>query len=157
MKVLAIASILAISAVLAPFITQERDREKADKDFTVVKPSMIKWEQIEGLPEGCMASNLTADSNTAPFVSMFKLPRGTRVPMHWHSANRIVTVISGTLVLGKEGKHEEGMGIEIPAGGYARVPAKSPHWNFVKEDTVFVVSGDKPKDLQWLDKEGEKK
>jgi len=157
MKVLAVASILAVSVFAAPFIVQERGREKQDKDLMVVEPSMIKWEQIEGLPDGCMSSNLAGDSKSAPFVSMFKLPRGTRVPLHYHSANRIVTVMSGTLVLGREGKPEEGTGMEIPAGGYARVPAKSPHWNFVKEDTVFIVSGDKPKDLHWLEKEGEKK
>jgi quercetin dioxygenase-like cupin family protein len=157
MKVVAAASFLAVLAVVAPFLAQERSREKSDKDLLVVKPSEIKWEKADGMPEGVWVSHLTGDSNAAPFVDMLKFSRGTRIPLHWHSANHIVTVISGTLVIGREGAPQEGMGMEVPAGGYVRITAKSPHWTFAKEDSIFVVSGDKENDLHKMDKEERKK
>jgi quercetin dioxygenase-like cupin family protein len=153
MKVVAVASILAVIAVLAPLTKQERSREKSDKDVLVVKPGAIKWEKADGMPDGVWVSHLTGDSNAEPFVDMLKFARGTRIPLHWHSASHIVTVLSGTMVIGKEGKPEEGMGMEVPAGGYARITAKVPHWTFAKEDSIVVISGDKEHDLHWMEKE----
>jgi len=156
MKVVAVSSILAVIAVLAPFAGQDRAREKSDKDLLVVKPSSIKWEKSEGM-EGVWVSHLTGESSAAPFVDMLKFSRGTRVPMHWHSANHIVTVLSGTMVLGKEGKPDETMGMEIPAGGYARITAKMPHWTFAKEDSIVIIAGDKEHDLHWMEKDKSEK
>lgn len=156
MKVVAVASIIAVVAVLAPVMTQERTREKPDKDLLVIKPSAIKWEKAEGLPEGVWISHLTGESNASPFVDMLKFPRGTRVPLHWHSSNFVITVLSGTMVFGKEGKPEEGLGMEVSSGGYARITAKAPHWTFAKEDSIVVISGDKENDLHPMEK-GEKK
>jgi quercetin dioxygenase-like cupin family protein len=153
MKVVAVTSILAVIAVLAPFAAQERAK---DRDILVVKPAAIKWEKSEGMPEGVWVSHLTGESGAAPFVDMIKFPRGTRIPLHWHTANHIVTVISGTMVVGKEGKPDEGMGMEIPAGGYARLTGKAPHWTFAKEDSIVVVSGDKEHDLHWVEKSEKK-
>jgi quercetin dioxygenase-like cupin family protein len=158
MKVVAVSSILAVIAVLAPFVKQERSREKSDKDLLVVKPAAIKWEKAEGMPEGVWVSHLTGESSAAPFVDMLKFARGTRIPLHWHNANHIVTVLSGTMVVGREGRPDETMGMEIPAGGFARITAKMPHWTMAKEDSIVVVSGDKENDLHWMEKEkGEKK
>src|SRR5687767_4242178 len=157
MKVVAVASILAVVAVLSPYLTQERSREKSDSDLLVVKPGAIKWEKAEGMPEGVWVSHLTGDSNAAPFVDMLKFSRGTRIPLHWHSANHIVTVLSGTMIIGREGEPREGMGMEVPAGGYARITAKQPHWTFAKEDSIVVVSGDKENDMHKMDKKEEKK
>ena len=155
-KVVAVTSILAVLAVLAPFAAQERAKEKSDRDILVVKPAAIKWEKAEGMPEGVWVCHLTGESSAAPFVDMLKFSRGTRIPLHRHSANHILTVMSGTMVLGREGKPEEGMGMEIPAGGYARLTAKAPHWTYAKEDSIVVIAGDKEHDLHWVEK-GEKK
>jgi hypothetical protein len=81
-KVVAVTSILAVLAVLAPYAAQERAKEKSDKDIHVVKPSAIKWEKAEGMPEGVWVSHLTGESNAAPFVDMLKFSRGTRIPLH---------------------------------------------------------------------------
>ena len=161
MKVVVVAALVALASVAYPVLSQERGREKMDKDVMVVKAANIKWEKAEGLPEGVWVSHLTGDTNAAPFVDMLKMPRGTRIPMHWHSANHIVTVVSGTLVFGKEGMPDERGGMEVGPGGFARITAKQPHWTFAKEDTIVVVSGDKANDLHWMEKgkerEGEKR
>ena len=153
MKMVAVASILAVVAVLAPFVKQERARQKSDKDLMVVKPGAIKWEKAEGMPDGVWVSHLTGESNAEPFVDMLKFSRGTRIPLHWHSASHIVTVLSGTMVMGKEGRPDETMGMEIPAGGFVRITGKTPHWTMAKEDSLVVVAGDKEHDLHWMEKE----
>lgn len=154
MKVVVVASILGLAALL---VSQEKAREKMDKDVMVVKAASIRWEKAEGMPEGVWVSHLTGETNAAPFVDMMKLARGTRVPLHWHSANHIVTVVSGAIAFGKEGSPDEGVGMEVGAGGFARITAKQPHWTFAKEDSIIVVSGDKANDMHWMDKDAEKR
>jgi len=152
MKIFAAASILGLSLLVSPFLRQEKATENAGKDIVAVKPSGIAWEKAEGMPEGMMVSHLTGESSAAPFVDMLKMARGTRVPLHWHSANHIVSVVSGMLVIGKEGRPDEAAGMEVGPGGYYRITAKAPHWTFAKEDTIVVVSGDQKNDIHRLDK-----
>lgn len=154
MKLIAVASILGLASL---FTVAQEKREKLDKDLMVVKAANVKWEKADGLPEGVWVSHLTGESNAAPFVDMMKLARGTRIPLHWHSANHIVTVVSGTMVFGKEGKPDETGGMEVGAGGFARITAKQPHWTFAKEDSIIVVSGDKENDMHWMDKDERKR
>jgi hypothetical protein len=157
MKVGVVGLILGLAVLLSPLFSQEKSREKMDKDVMVVKAANIKWEKAEGMPDGVWVSHLTGDTNAAPFVDMLKLARGTRIPLHWHSANHIVTVVSGSIAFGKEGKPDEGVGMEIGPGGFARISAKQPHWTFAKEDSIVVVSGDKANDMNWMDKDKEEK
>ena len=155
MKVVVIAAILGAAALFSPWVQQESGREKMDKDLMVVKASSVKWQKAEGMPEGVMVSHLT-EPDAEPFVKMMKMPRGTSVPMHWHSANTILTVVSGTLVVGKEGRPGEGAGMDFGPGGYARISAKQPHWTHAKDDVVWVVAGDDESDIHWAEKEGKK-
>jgi len=156
MKLIAAASILSLSVMLLPFLKIERSTSP-DKDIVAVKPSAIKWEKPEGAPEGIMISHLTGEANASPFVDMMKFAAGTKVPLHYHSANHIVSVVSGTLIIGEKGMPDESTGMEVGAGGYYRLTAKAPHWTMAKEDTVIVISGDKKNDTHFLDKEGQPK
>ena len=151
MKLIAAASILSLSVMMVPFLRMEK--KSPDKDIVAVKASAIKWEKPDGAPEGIMISHLTGESSASPFVDMMKFAGGTRVPLHYHTANHIVTVVSGTLIIGKEGQPDEAAGMEVGPGGYFRLTGKAPHWTMAKEDTVVVISGDKKNDTHFLDKE----
>jgi quercetin dioxygenase-like cupin family protein len=150
MKLIAAASILSLSVMMVPFL---REKKSPDKDIVAVKASAIKWEKPDGAPEGIMISHLTGESSASPFVDMMKFAGGTRVPLHYHTANHIVTVVSGTLIIGKEGQPDEAAGMEVGPGGYFRLTGKAPHWTMAKEDTVIVIAGDKKNDTHFLDKE----
>jgi quercetin dioxygenase-like cupin family protein len=152
MKLIAAASILSLSVMLLPFLRMDRAKSP-DKDIVAVKASAVKWEKPEGMPEGLWVSHLSGESKTAPFVDMMKFAGGTRVPLHYHSANHLVSVVSGALIIGKEGQPDESMGMEVGPGGYFRIAAKTPHWTMAKEDTIIVVSGDRMNDTHFLDKE----
>jgi quercetin dioxygenase-like cupin family protein len=152
MKLIAAASILTLSLLMVPFLRMEKSRS-VDKDIVAMKASAIKWERPEGMPEGLMVSHLTGEATSAPFVDMLKFAGGTRVPLHYHSANHIVTVVSGTLIIGKEGQPDESSGMEVGPGGYFRISGKAPHWTMAKEDTIIVIAGDRKNDTHFLDKE----
>jgi len=156
MKLIAAASILSLSVMMVPFLRKER-WTAPEKDIVAVKASAIKWEKPEGAPEGIMISHLTGEANASPFVDMMKFAAGTRVPLHYHPANHIVSVVSGTLIIGKEGQPDESTGMEVGPGGFFRLTAKAPHWTMAKEDTIVVISGDKKNDTQFLDKENQPK
>jgi len=151
MKIVVVMTLLAAAAVGSMLVGQDK-KEKLDKDLLAVKAGDIRWEKAAGMPEGVWVSHLTGEPAASPFVDMLKIARGTRISLHWHSANHIVTVMSGTIVFGKEGKPEETAGTEITAGGYARINARQPHWTMAKEDTILVVSGDKENDIHWMSK-----
>ena len=152
MKVVVVAAILGLSALLSPWVTQEKE-----KDTQVVKASAVKWEKMEGMPEGFWISHPTGDPDSAPWVCMVKMAKGTLVPLHSHSPNNVMTVVSGTVEFGKEGKPGEGSGMEVGAGGYCRMASNQPHWTYAKEECVFVVSGDKKNDIHFMEKEGKRK
>ena len=67
---------LGLAVLMAPFLRQEKGKttEKMEKDIVAVKPSGIKWEKADGMPEGLMVSHLTGEPSAAPFVDMLKSP-----------------------------------------------------------------------------------
>ena len=137
MKILA-GAFAALAAILS--LSQE-------KNLTAVRAEDIPWQKAEGFPAGVMVSHASGDAKGGAAVDFLKFPAGTRVPTHWHSANQVVTVLSGKLVIGSPGVEK---GHEVGPGGYFKIAGDTPHWTAAKEDTVFVVSGDAPIDLHWM-------
>ncbi|HEX7896318.1 MAG TPA: cupin domain-containing protein [Planctomycetota bacterium] len=115
-----------------------------------VQAGDIPWQKAEGLPAGVLVAHVTGDAKGGPAVDYIKFPAGVRVPLHWHSANHVVTVISGRLHIGGPGSPELEKGFEVGPGGYYKIPAKTPHWTAAKDVTVIAVSGDAPNDLHWV-------
>jgi quercetin dioxygenase-like cupin family protein len=148
MKVVAVAAILGVAALLSPFLKQERDKEPQ-----VVKASAVKWEKMDGMPEGFWIAHPTGDPDSAPWVCMVKMSKGTLVPLHSHSPHNVMTVVTGNVEFGREGKPGDGTGMMVGPGGYCRMPANQPHWTYAKDDAVFVVSGDKKNDIHFIEKE----
>ena len=123
-------------------------QEFSGKELQGVQAKDIKWMKAEGLPAGCMVAHVWGEAKGGSAVDFIKFPAGTTVPLHWHSPNHVVTVVSGKLTIG--GK--PGEGTEVGPGGYFIIPGRTPHWTQAKEDTVFVVSGDAPNDMNWAEK-----
>jgi hypothetical protein len=151
MKVVVVAAILGLAALLAPFVTQEKE-----KDIQAVKSSAVKWEKMDGMPEGFWISHPTGDPDSAPWVCMVKMAKGTLVPLHSHTPTNVMTVVSGTVEFGRDGKPGDGTGMEVGPGGYCRMSSNQAHWTYAKEDVVFVVSGDKKNDIHFMEKEGKR-
>jgi len=136
----------ALVAALSASVWLDQEKEKAE-GLSAVPAKDIAWQKAEGMPAGVMVAHVAGDAKGGAAVDFLKFPAGTRIPPHWHSANHVVTVLSGKLVIGSPGQEK---GLEVGPGGYFKLTGKTPHWTTAKEETVFTVSGDAPNDLHWV-------
>ena len=128
-----------------------------DRDITAMQPAQIQWQRPDasaGMPAGMMVYHVSGEGQQGPFVDLIKFPDGTRVPLHTHSANHVVTVLSGSLTIARDG-HEKGTTVE--AGGFFKIPAGTPHVTSAIRETVISVSGDKPNDITFAEGRTDKK
>jgi quercetin dioxygenase-like cupin family protein len=120
--------------------------QEPSQGLTAVQARDIQWQKAEGLPAGVRVAHVSGDAQGGAAVDFIKFPAGTRVPLHWHSANHVVTVLSGRLFIGAPGLDKD---LEVGPGGYFKIAGKTPHMTSAKEETVIAVSGDAPNDLHW--------
>src|SRR5205823_3904164 len=112
----------------------EKGKGHADKDHVMVKPGDVKWGPAPpSLPAGAQAAVLTGDPTKAgPYVLRAKLPDGYKVPPHWHPTDENVTVLKGTLMIGKGEAFSADSSEPLPAGSYMRMPKEMQHFAWAK-------------------------
>lgn len=81
---------------------------------------------------------------SGPFAIRLQLPAGYRISPHWHSTDEHVTVISGVLGLGMGDTFDAKSTKDLPAGGYAVLPAQMHHFAAAKSDAVVQIHGTGP-------------
>jgi len=118
----------------------------------MVNASELKWGPAPpAFQAGAQMAVVDGDpGKPGPFVIRAKFPAGFKVMPHWHPTDESVTVISGTLVAGMGGKWDDAATKTFTAGGFARMPAKSPHYVQAKEETVVQVHGIGPFTLTYV-------
>src|SRR5437763_12771735 len=90
----------------------------SDKDHVMVRPDDVKWGPAPpALPAGAKAAVLVGDPTKAvAYVIRVKMPDGYKVPPHWHPTDENVTVIKGTLMIGRGETFREEGAESVPAG-----------------------------------------
>ncbi len=81
----------------------------------------IKWNEVPGM-SGVQLAPLDGDPSTGPSHFFLKFVGGFSAPIHHHTANHSVTVLSGTLVLTVDGKEHK-----LPAGSFVSFSNKTKH------------------------------
>jgi hypothetical protein len=125
----------------------------ADGEHVIVRPDEVKWGPAPpGLPAGAQAAVLVGDPGMkgAAYVIRAKLPAGYKVPPHWHSTDENVTVIQGTLMIGKGDKFNADAAEAVPAGSFMRMPKQMRHFAFAKGETILQVHGIGPFDIHYV-------
>jgi quercetin dioxygenase-like cupin family protein len=116
---LTVATLLAVAAHVsaqAPAAT----RTSTDAGRLVVKPAAdLTWTDLDpkGAP-GVKVAKLWGDHTKGAFGAFFKLPAGFAVPLHTHTHDIRVVIVSGTYIQGPEGKPE----FRIGPGSYFLQP-----------------------------------
>jgi hypothetical protein len=85
-----------------------------------------------------------------PFVVRLKMPAGYKIAPHWHPTDENVTVISGTFSLGMGEKFDKATMKDLPAGGYALLPAEMRHFAMAKTAAIVQVHGQGPFALNYV-------
>jgi quercetin dioxygenase-like cupin family protein len=143
---------LAVVLTLLSVVPVRGDEHAAKKDEVLVTPADIKWQDgPPSLPKGAKMMVLDGDpSKEGTFILRVQLPDGYRIAPHTHPKDERVTVLSGTLYFGMGGKFDEKAAKAMPAGSYARAPAKMQHFAWARGETVIQVHGEGPFTIQYV-------
>ena len=118
-------------------------QEGSATPHVLTAPADIKWG--EGPPvfeKGMGFAVLAGDpGKEGLFVVRLKLPAGYKIAPHWHPTDEHVTVLSGTFALGMGDKLDKAAAKQLPAGGYALLPAQMHHYAIAISEATVQVHG----------------
>jgi quercetin dioxygenase-like cupin family protein len=132
-RIMAISAALIAAASVPAF--------GADK-LVVVAKADLKWQSLGNA--GVAAALVSGDMEKGASRFFLKYPVGLVTPMHHHTADHYVTVVSGTITLTVDGKD-----YKLGPGSYFELTQKKPHVAKVEgnEDAVFFIQAEKAWDV----------
>jgi ChrR Cupin-like domain len=150
--IVAIAALAIWGGAPAADVGDKDKGHDADKGHVAVRPDDIKWGPAPpGLPPGAKVAVLMGDpSKAAPYVLRAQMPDGYKVPPHWHPTAENVTVLKGTLMLGKGEKFSADAAEALPAGSFMSMPKDMRHFAWAKGETIIQVHGIGPFDISYV-------
>ena len=97
-------------------------------------PDQMKWIPNPSAP-GVMTATAWGDPEKGPHGAFHKFPVGFTAPLHTHSANTRIVVISGTMSMaGEDGKE-----MKLPAGSFYTQPNTYKHVTKCLEGSECLV------------------
>lgn len=109
-------------------------------------PDHVAWKPgPPSLAPGAQMAVLEGDPTKPGFFTMrLKMPDGFRVEPHWHPGVERVTVIAGTLNLGRGDKFDQNATQALPAGSYSSMQPGMRHFAWMKGETILQLSTQGP-------------
>ncbi|HCX28553.1 MAG TPA: hypothetical protein DHU55_02080 [Blastocatellia bacterium] len=110
--------------------------------------SDLKWDKIlsdlgESSPQICI---LHVDPTTHATQLLIRAPKAIHVRKHWHTANEMHMIISGSNVLACDGKR-----VELGQGGFNYMPAKMVHEAWLPAGSLTFITVDGAWDVNWVE------
>lgn len=114
-----------------------------------VTPDELRWRLA---PTGAHVAVLAGDPLRAGvYVLGMRFPAGFRNPAHFHPDERIVTILSGTLLVGYGAQFDESAMKALPPGSMFTEPAQQPHFVWARDGEVVIqVVGHGPSATTWI-------
>src|SRR5687768_9516128 len=130
-----IAAIAAALFSAAPILAAETGKS------VVLAKSDLKW---KAMGNGIAAAPVSGDMDKGSSRFFLKYPAGLVTPLHHHTANHHVTVISGSITLTVGGKEHR-----LGPGAYFMLADRAAHVAKVegKEEAVFFIHAEGPWDV----------
>jgi quercetin dioxygenase-like cupin family protein len=118
----------------------------------MVLPEDVAWaDGPPSLPPGAKAAVIQGDmKKEGPFTVRVKLPADYKIPPHFHPGNEQVTVLSGTFYAAMGDTFDASKAKAMKAGSFIQLPAKTPHFVYVKEETIVQVNAVGPWTLTYV-------
>jgi quercetin dioxygenase-like cupin family protein len=115
-------------------------------------PATIQWgDAPPNLPKGAKLAVMYGDpGKEGLFVIRLKLPANYKMPAHSHPTDEVVTVVSGTFLVGMGDKLDASKAKALPAGSLVVAPAKANHFALSKQPTIVEVSAMGPFQLTYV-------
>jgi quercetin dioxygenase-like cupin family protein len=145
MKRIQVAIVSGLIALAGPASAQVTDH-------TMLGPQDVKWAKAPpSVPAGAEASVLYGDpGKDGLFVLRLKLPKGYAIPPHTHPQPEIVTVISGTFILGMGNVADKSSAKPLAAGSFFAFPPGMAHYAFTDEETVVQINSTGPWGINYV-------
>jgi quercetin dioxygenase-like cupin family protein len=135
----------------APAATEtKRAAASAQSRLLVMPASDMKWTDLDPGAPGVKVADLWGNHAKGAFGALFRLPAGFAAPLHTHTHDMKVVIISGTYIQAPEGKPE----FRLAPGSYFRQPGGSYRHTTTCDkasDCVFFVESVGPFDLKPVD------
>lgn len=115
-------------------------------------PADIRLEVDASRPGAMALANLAGDlGKPGLYAVRIRMPAQLQVQPHVHPDDRMVVVLSGTLLVGFGEQFDASRMHAMPPGSFFVEPARAPHFAWVKgEDVVVQVSGIGPSGTVYL-------
>lgn len=152
-RMVAVAAIAAMVVWSGVLTGDEKNKgQTPEKGHIMVRGDDIKWGPAPpGLPTDIEATVLMGDPSKAePYVVRARMPDGCRIPPHWHPEAENVTVLKGTLMVGRGEKFSVHDSEPLPAGSFMSMPKGMRHFAWAKGDTIVQVHGMGPFDITYV-------
>lgn len=119
----------AVSFVLAAAVSAQtsggagkKSASKGGSSGVVVLPnSDEKWTELSPDSPGVQIADLWGDHTKGAFGALIKFPAGFTAPMHTHTSDMKLVIVSGTVIHGPEGKPE----VRLGPGSYLKQPGRT--------------------------------
>lgn len=122
MLLLFVVGLCSFAAEVGPFTVVQLDEFEWDEDSTEIqRVNVFNSQQEEGF-----------------YVYRVRFPEGSSTTPHYHSIDRVVTVIEGTWYAGSDASHDMSKAIPITPGGYMIHPAGAVHFDGAVDGPVVV-------------------
>ena len=117
-----IAAVFAMTLAVTAFAPHATAKDtKAGGTAVLIPASDLKWGDVAGF-QGVKMAVVEGDPAKGPNHFMIKFTGGFAAPLHHHSSDHHVSVLSGTVVLTVDGKENK-----LPAGSYFSFKGKKQH------------------------------
>ncbi|HEY0714430.1 MAG TPA: cupin domain-containing protein [Polyangia bacterium] len=136
MKNLVIAVTFGVAGLSWSQPAQAEGPQKGSKGALLVPASEVKWAAVPEMA-GVQMAAIDGDPAKGPSHFLLKFAGGFAAPVHHHTANHFVTVVSGTLVLTVDGKEQS-----LPAGSVFAFSKKTKHATSCAAGADCVLSVD---------------
>lgn len=122
-------------------------------DATVLPADQIAWsEGPPSIPPGAQAASLYGNPGAEElFALRLKLPADYHIPPHTHPRPEIVTVLSGTLLLGHGEAADRDAAEPLPAGSFFALEPGHAHFVYADGETVIQLNSSGPWALEYID------
>ena len=120
------------------------------KQMVVKNPESLEYIAIPDMPACSTAAILHGNPVLGPASVILKLASGCRVPLHWHTANETLVVISGQGSI----TMKEGPPLKFVPGAYAYLPAHHSHQATCVRTCLLFSGADARFDIHYVDERG---
>jgi Domain of unknown function (DUF4437) len=120
---------------------------QTNKENMIVKNlSQLEWHPKPTLPPGAESALAFGEPAKGHYDFYGKFPADYTVPMHWHTNDCTVIMISGSMTI----KRDSAPDVTIEQGGLFTLPAKMKYIAYSAKGCIFLVHGAEPFDIFYV-------